>query len=222
MSNSQKFLFLGLILLSTGCGTTVLTANFNGDAVGAPPAAAQSVGTVISEPGSGSITVVAAPPGVANPSKWVRISHPATPTPETSLRANATQFGPGKYVLINSLFMPSGAAVATVQFETFNGSASFLHLDFMPQGDVRIDDDESLRFGSFPRDQPFVLTVTLTITNASATAHIGLLGGASGTKDIVLKPAVLNIAKQFGSIRFWVGFQHKTTFFADDIVMKRE
>lgn len=222
MSNCQKLLFLGLLVLSAGCGTTVLRSNFNADAAGAPPAGAQSIGTVISEPGSGSVTVVAAPPGVANPSKWVRINHPVAPAPETSLRANATQSGPGKYVLINSLFMPAGAGVATVQFETFNGSASFLHLDFMPQGDVRIDDDESLRFGTFPRNQPFVLTVTLTITNASATAHIGLLGGASGTKDIVLKPAVLNIAKQFGSIRFWSGFQHQTTFFAEDIVMTRE
>ncbi|HEY3136050.1 MAG TPA: hypothetical protein VGL29_08480 [Blastocatellia bacterium] len=215
----------GLLLLSTACNSkTVLLANFNSDTVGAPPASAQNTGTVQVDPGGGSVTVVDAPPGLpAN--KWVHISHPTQPSPQTGMRGVFSQFdGPGKYGLVCSLYIPSGTGAVTVQFEPFvepNEYFGFMHLDFMPEGDVRIDDDESKRFGHFPRDQSFVLSVNLVITSTTATARATLLGsGASGDSgDININNP---FARQFGAVRFWMGFQWRGSFFADDILVTRQ
>lgn len=220
---------LGLLLLSTACNsTTVLQANFSSDAAGSPPASAQATGTVLLDPGAGSITVVDAPaPGLAA-NKWARISHPTAPSPQTGLRGTFSRFdGAGDYGLLASMYIPSGTQVVTVQFETFTPQSSgnfpsFLHLDFMPEGDVRID-DSSVRFGHFPRDQSFVLSVNLVITATSATAHITLLGtGASGSIDVPVNPSFLVLARQYGGVRFWMGFQWTGTFFVDDIIVTRK
>ena len=218
-----------LALLSglSACGsTTVLQVNFNSDTAGSPPAPAQATGTVSLAPGAGTITVVPAPAPGLPANKWARISHPTQPSPETVMRCTFSRFdGPGNYTLLASLFMPSGTGAATVQFETFNGSTSsapsFLHLDFMPEGDVRID-DSATRFGHFPRDQTFALSVNLVITGAAATAHMTLFGpGASGSQDYNINPAFLSIARQFGAMRFWMGFQWQGAFFVDDILVTR-
>jgi hypothetical protein len=218
---------LGLLVLSTACNsTTVLQASFNSDTAGSPPASAQATGTVSLSPGAGTIVVVDAPAPGLPANKWVRISHPTTPSPETVMRGTFSRFdGIGNYTLLASLFMPSGTGAATVQFESFSGSvnsaASFLHLDFMPEGDVRVDDGP-VRWGHFPRDQPFVLSVNLVITATTATAHFGLLGaGTSGTQDVNINPAWLSVARQFGAVRFWMGFQWTGSFFVDDILVTR-
>ncbi|HKO55551.1 MAG TPA: hypothetical protein VJ276_06695 [Thermoanaerobaculia bacterium] len=221
MSNYQRFLLIGLLLLSSGCGTTVvLNANFNADAVGAPPASTQSVGTVRVNRGDGEVVVVAAPDEHFADQRWVRISHPASPSRETELLANCTTAGPGRYGLLTRLFIPSGAGVVTVQFEAVNGVADFFHLDFMPEGNVRVDDG-TLRFGSFPRDQAFLLSVVLTITNTGATAAVELLSGGTGSTTVTIQPPFTGAARQFGAIRFWVGFEHRATFFVDDILVTR-
>ena len=207
--------------LFTSCGsTTVLLANFKNDNVGSPPASAQPTGTVSLKTGGGSISVVSAPVSGQPANKWARISHPNSPTDETTLTGNFAQFkGLGHYGLICSMHIPSGAGVVTVQFESLNSTASFLHLDFMPEGDVRID-DSNVRFGQFPRNGNFVLSVGLDITSTSATATISLLGaGASGSQTVPVQPLFLNVAKQFGAVKYWVGFQHKATFFVDDILV---
>lgn len=216
---------LGLLLLWSACnGTTLLQANFNSDAVGSPPAPAQGTGTVSVDKGAGTVIVVAKPAAGLPDYRWARINHPAAPSPETTMTGHFSQFGGnGHYNLLASLFLPSGAGVATVQFEAFGSSADFLHLDFMPEGNVRVDDVESSRFGQFPRDQAFVVSVNLDITAAAATAHVALLGaGASGSTDVAVKPALLPVAHQFGAVKFWMGFQHKGSFFVDDILVKRK
>jgi len=51
---------------------------------------------------------------------------------------------------------------ATIQFEQLTPSNDrFLHLDLLPDNQVRIDDNETTKFGTFPRDQPFIVQVTL-------------------------------------------------------------
>ena len=57
--------------------------------------------------------------------------------------------------------MPAGTETVTIQFEQPTPSNSFLHLDLLPDNQVRIDDDETTKFGAFPRDQPFIIQVTL-------------------------------------------------------------
>ena len=217
---------LGLLLLGGCNSTTVLLSNFKNDTIGSPPAPAQPTGTVSVNPGSGSVIVVAAPNPDLPSNKWAQINHPNAQTPETTLTGDfegAT--GVGNYSLVASMYIPSGAGVVTVQFETLvspQPHLSFLHLDFMPEGDVRVD-DSAVRFGNFPRDQAFVLNVTLDITATNATAEITLLGGsASGNQTVNIQPLLLPLARQFGAVKFWIGFQHEASFFVDDILVTRK
>jgi hypothetical protein len=125
------------------------------------------------------------------------------------------------------LFVPSGSDIATVQFEPFgqpvNNPAGFLHLDFMQDNRVRIDDNEGTRFGTFPRDQPFIVQVTLNITATTQTAHVVLAGaGASGIADYTILPAFRTLAQQFGAIRVWMGFPSTGSFDATTIVVTRQ
>ena len=141
------------------------------------------------------------------------------------MRGLFSQFnGLGNYTLLTSLYIPSGTGAVTVQFEPFvepNEYFGFMHLDFMPEGDVRVDDGP-VRFGHFPRDQAFVLSVNLVITSTTATAHISLIGtGASGSQDVSVDPSLFSAAHQFGAVRFWMGFQWQGSFFADDILVTR-
>ena len=149
-----------------------------------------------------------------------------TPSPQTAMRGDFSRFdGVGNYTLLASLFIPSGAGVVTVQFEPFGeGPTSylnFMHLDFMPEGDVRVDDG-AVRFGRFPRDQVFALSVNVVITATTATAQITLFGtGASGSADVSVNPSLLAVARKFGAVRFWMGFQSQGSFFVDDILVTR-
>ena len=120
--------------------------------------------------------------------------------------------------------MYNGRTVASVQFEQFNQSADnsfsgFLHLDFLPNGTVRIDDN--VAFGTFPHNQPFIVQVTLNI-NATPTAHIVLGGaGASGQRDYTIQTPFIPRALQFGAIRLWMGFPWSGPFDATNIVVTK-
>jgi hypothetical protein len=222
-----RFLSLAGLFLFGGCNsTTVLLSNFKNDTIGSPPGATQPTGTVSVSPGAGSITVVAAPNPDLPSNKWAHISHPTAPAAETTLTGDFEgQTGIGSYSLIASMYIPAGAGVVTVQFETLvspQPHLSFFHIDFMPEGDVRIDDG-SVTFGHFPRDQSFVIQVNLNITQTTATAEVTLLGGeASGNTTVNIQPVFLPLARQFGAVRFWVGFQHEASFFVDDILVTRK
>ena len=221
---------LGLLLFLSACtGTTVLLADFSNDTIGSAPVAAQTAGTVSLAPGAGTVLVVGAPDSGSPAEKWVRISHPTTQSQETTLTGDFARFdGIGNYGLIANLYLPSGTGVVTVQFEAFPQHLSFLHLDFMPEGDVRIDDG-AVRFGHFPRDRVFLLSVNLAVTATTATAQITLQGGdpsnvgggASGSIDVNVKPLFLPLARQFGAVKFWMGFQHEGSFFVDNIQVRR-
>jgi hypothetical protein len=221
-------LCLATMLLTTACGTTVFHADFDApdNVIGSVPATAQRVGQVTVESGSGAISVVASP-GATPSTKWVRIWRPDVPTPgpESVLMCQlvgATR--PTRYVLTATLYIQSGTDMATVQFEPPSSPGrsrgSFLHLDFMPEGDVRIDDG-AVRFGRVPRDQPFLLIVALDISPTAATARITLSGRASGSQDYTIDPRLLPIASQFGVVKFWMGFQRHGALSVDDIIVTR-
>lgn len=222
-----RLLYFAVMFLFVGCNsTTVLLSNFKNDTVGSPPGPVQPTGTVSVSPGAGSVTVVAAPRPDLPSNNWARISHPTAPSPETTLTGDFEgQTGIGDYSLLASMFIPADAGVVTVQYETLVSPQPhlvFFHLDFMPEGDVRIDDG-AVRFGHFPRDQSFVLQVNLDITQTTATAEVTLLGGeASGNTTVNIQPLLLPLARQFGAVKFWVGFQHEATFFVDDIIVTRK
>jgi hypothetical protein len=214
-----------MALLLSGCGTVVFQSNFNSNAIGAPPSPNQLVGTIQVGGDPSSVIVVAPPPGASG--NWVQIQRSQQQqSVSTMLCTFAPQsYGPGSYSLLVALFIPSSTSgLATVTFQTGSlaqpPNQDFLHLDFMPDNKVRINDDGSTEFGTFPRDHLFTLAVTLDVTSSTATAHIGLLGaGASGTKDYDVTP--LFLAQQLGAVMVWMGWPWNGSFDATDILVTK-
>ena len=217
-----------LVLLLTGCGSvTLFQSSFSSQAVGSPPSHNQSTGTIDVAGAPGSVVIVTAPPGATG--NWAKIQRIGDPqqAPITTMQCTMSQFpGDGSYTLLAVLFIPSSTTgLATVEFDTSPQaqppSTGFLHLDFMPNNTVRINDDGGQVFGTFPRDQFFTLSVTLDVNSSSATAHMSLFGtGASGTKDFNVTP--LFLARQLGGVKFWMGFPWIGSFDVTDILVTRK
>jgi hypothetical protein len=217
-----------LVLLMSACpSTTLLSVKFNADAVGAAPGATQTVGTLSLDDGAGSIQVVEQPAPTVSATKWVRLSHPASPSPQTSMRGQMTaSAGDGSSTLTAALYIPAGTGVVTVQLEPFGmpetSYFNFIHVDLMPDGVLRIGDGPTT-FGHFPHDQVFILVLNITASSAAATVRVSLLGsGTSGSLDVPIPAPLLNAARQFGAVRIWMGFQHKGQFYVDDVLVSKK
>jgi hypothetical protein len=215
------------LLFASGCtGQILFQSNFDSTPVNQPPAAVQQVGTAAIHGPAGSVIVIAPP--VTPSGKWVQIGRPDADSDNAGLQGNFPQMaGEGEYTFSTTVFMPTGSGAATIQFERFGQPVGdvggFLHIDLMPDNKARIDDDDSSKFGTFPRDQPFIVQVTLNITASSSTARVVLSGaGASGTADRTVAPPFQNMARQFGAIRLWMGFPHTGKFDATNVVVRRK
>jgi hypothetical protein len=224
--NAARLAACTTALLLAGCASeTLFRSNFDSTPVGQPPATAQSVGTANVFGPPGRVVVIAAP--VAPSGKWIQVSRP-NGGDVVGMQGKFSKFpGDGVYTFSATMFMPAGAGVATVQFErSLNGPSdlgAFLHLDFMPDNTVRIDDVDASKFGSFQRDQPFIVQVTLNIGAAASTAHIVLAGAtASGVKDTAIVGPFQAQSRQFGAIRIWQGFPHTGAFDATNIAVTRQ
>ncbi len=198
---------------------TLFRSNFDPTPNGDPPSHIQDVGTARVEGPPRSVIVV--DPPFVHSNKWVQISRPNGPE-VASLVCVLTEVGGDTVFNISAaLFMPSGSQVTSISFET--PTQEFLHLDFMPSNQVRIDDTSGTEFGAFPRDQTFLVQVTLNISASQSTAHIVLSGGgASGTRDYTLPTPTHVLSRQFGAVRVWQGFPHTGRFFATNILVTRE
>ncbi len=217
--------FLAAMMILAGCAPeTLFESNFDATPVNQPPAPVQQVGTANVFGPAGSVVVVAAP--VVPSGKWVQVNRPNGPN-VAGLQGGFAQFrGSGTYNFSAFMYMPAGRQIATIQFESFNQSigdlSNFLHLDFMQNNGVRIDDNDATEFGTFPRDQVFIVQVTLNINATSPTAHIVLSGaGASGQADYAVLPQFRAAAQQFGAVRIWEGFPWVGPFDATQIVVTR-
>lgn len=217
---------LAASLMIAGCNPseTLFRSNFDQTAEGQPPSSVQDVGTAQIFGPVGSVTVVAPP--VLPSGKWLQISRPNGPD-VAGFQGTFSQFGgEGVYTFSTTMFMPSGSGVATIQFETFTNPVSslnaFLHLDFTEDNRIRVDDNDSTKFGAFPRDQPFIVQVTLNINASASTARIILSGtGASGERNHTILPPFQLMSQQFGAIRLWQGFPHTGAFEATNIAVTR-
>jgi hypothetical protein len=217
-------MLLGVLVASACNGTTIFKSNFDATPSGQAPATVQEVGTVAVDASGGSVIVVDAP--VLPSGKWVQVSRPNGSQSVAGLQGNfANQAGAGEYRFSTTVFMPAGSGAATIQFERFGqplGDVSaFLHLDLLADDKVRFDDDDASKFGTFPRDKPFIVQVTLRITASTSTANVVLSGdGASGTADRTIAAPFQGMAQQFGAIRLWMGSPHTGSFSATNIVVK--
>jgi hypothetical protein len=107
--------WLSAMLLSACTTTTLLEVRFDADVPGTPPLTTQTLGTVIVDNGGGSVVVVDTPSASLTPSKWARISHPTSNTPQTSMRAMMpAPAGEGSFTVTTLLYVPTGGAVATI------------------------------------------------------------------------------------------------------------
>jgi len=225
MSHVRCAVIVVALAIVSGCASeTLFQSNFDATAVGQPPAAAQQVGTAAIDGPAGSVVVIAPP--VQPSGHWLQVSRPSGPAVSSFQGKLIRMPGQGTYTFSATMFMPTNAQTATVQFEPFINSPSdlsgFLHLDFTPENNVRIDDNESTRFGHFPRDQPFIVQVTLTIGSTS-NARIILSGAdASGDTTYTLPGPFNNRAQQFGAIRVWQGFPHIGGFDVTNIVVSKK
>jgi hypothetical protein len=216
---------LAAFLLLAGCTSeTLLQSNFDSTPDSQPPSHVQKVGTANAFGPPGSVVVIEPP--VTPSGKWVQITRSNGPD-VAGLQGVFSQFrGDGEYTFSTTLYIPSGSGIATIQFERFNQQvsdlSSFMHLDFTGDNRVRIDDNDATTFGSFPRNQVFIVQVTLNINASSPTARIVLSGaGASGQKDYNINPALISFARQFGAVRVWMGFPWTGSFDATNIVVTR-
>lgn len=212
-------------LLSACASQTLFQSNFDATPIGQPPAHVQQVGTANVSGSPGTVVVVVSP--VQTGGRWVQVARPNDPVSIVAFQGNFAQFaGDGSYTFDATLFIPTGMEVASVQFEQFNQPVAnsfngFMHLDFLQNGTIRIDDLPNQVFGTFPHDQPFIVQVTLHI-NATPTAHIVLAGsGASGQMDYAIQTPFIPAARQFGAVRLWMGFPWSGPFDATNIVVTK-
>jgi hypothetical protein len=225
--------FLVTLTTAGSCNsTTLFQSNFDATAANQPPSPTQAVGTASFDGPPGSVLVVAAPPNAQPSGKWLQIKVPNQSQQVASFQGKLTQQpGNGTYVFSAALFIPpvgpQGDNVATVSFEALapqgNLPAEFLHLDFLANNRVQIDDDSSTVFGTFPRNQVFLVQVTLDINATAPKAHIILSGaGASGEADRAVISALRGQAQQFGAVRVRMGFPHTGMFFATNVLVQRK
>ena len=223
---SQLFIVSVLLYsLITGCGSnTVFQADFSDNPINQPPSTTQKVGTVRTDGPANSVIVVNLSPNL--PGKWIEVSRADNPSAVAALQGTLKEFGGvGVYVFTCTLVIPDGSGAVTVQFERFNQPANqyetFLHIDFMETNQVRVDDEANTLFGTFPRNTPFIVQVTLDINSSASDAKIVLSGaGASGQANRQI--TFNSLAQQFGAVRLWMGFPFVGSFNATNIVVKKE
>ncbi len=215
---------LSSIILSNCSGEKILVANFNGNPLGQPPVHNQELGVVDNLPPIEN-TIVAKVPNL--PSNWVKITRPNNPQVIAGMIGTATAAkGVGKYTFTATLFIPNDGGVATIQFEPFNQlppGLDYLHIDFLSNNKVRVNDSEASVFGNFPHNQPFIVQVILTIKSTTESSAKIVLSGAN-TSGEFLVPNLIGpgFAPQFGKVRFWMGFPWVGSFYATNIVLRYE
>ena len=212
-------------LTLSGCATeTLFRSNFDATPEGQPPSPTQAVGTAGVFGPPGSVKIVTGVPGLNG--KFLEISRPTGPD-VAGMQGKFEQFrGNGRYTFSATVVMPLDSQVATIQFEQFtNPSTSlsaFLHLDFMSDNKVRIDDNEAATFGEFVRGEPFIVQVKLDIGDTASAANIILSGGgASGEHNHAITGPAQTQSRNFGAIRIWQGFPHTGRFDVQNVAVTR-
>jgi hypothetical protein len=224
-SNSIALSLLIIVFISGCASETLFKSDFFPTPINQPPAFIQKIGTASVDGPPGSVKVVAAPANLTG--KWVQISRFREQPSVSGWQCKVSKFyGDGEYIFSSLLYIPSGCGTISVQFEETGQETgtltSFLHLDFMDDNSIRIDDIAATKFGSFPRNQAFMLQVTLKINATLSTAHIVLAGvGASGETDYNILPEFRSMARRFGAARIWMGWPFIGAFDAFNVVITR-
>jgi hypothetical protein len=146
-------------------------SNFESTPVNQPPSPVQAVGTATF---NGNMRVIS--PTFPHTGNWLEICRLSREGGQFNAMFVTVPTGVGVYTLSAMIFMSSNSAESYI---SFNSSAetnpSFLTLLFADNNQVQ-DGGLNPTGCTFPRDQPFPIQVTLTVTATSATAQIGVAG----------------------------------------------
>ena len=158
-------------IVFTKTPVTLFESNFESTAANQPPSPVQAVGTATF---NGPNRVIS--PTFPHTGNWLQIG----PLSQAGGQFNGifinAPTGLGVYTLSAMIFMSSKSAESYI---SFNSSAetnpSFLTLLFADNNQVQ-DGGLNPTGCTFPRDQPFPIQVTLTVSATSASAQIGVAG----------------------------------------------
>jgi len=204
-------------LLFASCSEEKLfVSDFDNNTLNQPPATNQKVGTLTNE---GNVLIANSPVAVAG--KWANTSRPGANDPVSGYTCHNSKFiGDGEYRFSATLFIPANTGLVTIDFEPdVPPGGSFLHIDFMQNNTVRLQDNDIIPGMRFPKDSLFIAQVTLKISSTGATAHIALGGaGTTGTFDFTLPGNLLSQARRFSQTKLFIGFPWTGNFLATNIV----
>jgi hypothetical protein len=220
----------GALFALAGCASeTLFRSSFDSNRIGMPPSAMQTTGTVQVEGAPGSVVIVdSVPNSVPSNKRWAQISVPNNQAPISALQCNfASTYAEGNYGFLGVLFIPSGRAVASVEFDTGPSSSqpstSFLHLDFLRSGDVRFDNDRTeTALGRFPHDEYFTLSVRIDVTSVGASAYVTLFGTGASRRPVFHNIQRSGLARQYGAIRLSMEYPGTGSFAATDLIVTRK
>ena len=158
-------------IVFTKTPVTLFESNFESTSANQPPSPVQAVGTAAY---NGPNLVIS--PTFPHTGNWLQIGPLSSAGGQFDGIFIKVPTGLGVYTLSAMMFMSSKSAESYI---SFNSSAetnpSFLTLLFAHNNQVQ-DGGLTPTGCTFPRDQPFLVQVTLTVTSTSATAQIGVAG----------------------------------------------
>jgi hypothetical protein len=212
----QSVLLLLVTLMMSGCGSErLLSAQFNDERVGSPPAFDQEVGKL--RTGDFGRVVVAHVPVAGIPGNWVQFIQGQSVAPP-QLRCLLKAFrGDGRYLITMRLFIPTGMGAILLLQDPNSGidSTAFFSLEFHDTGQLLPGGFDHF-VGRFPRDQVFSVVVNLTI-GPKSTVEVTLLAPANGSFVTDVPPSSNDSARGFSQMQLTTNWKTDSTFFANDL-----
>ena len=167
---------------------TLFESNFESTPAGQPPSGVQAVGTAKF---NGPNLIVS--PAFVHTGNWLQVG-PFSKDGAMFDGIFTEAPGPGIYSVSATMFMSSKPqnADANIGFNTGSGQ-EFMSLAF--RADNRVYIETQATSCTFPRDQPFPVQITLTVTATSAEAQIGVAGSVANYTPVY--------PSSFGAVTFY-------------------
>lgn len=207
------------LLLASCSETKLFVSNFDTNTPGQPPAHVQKVST-LDLVTAGTVTIAPSPVSVSG--NWAKTTRTGTNDPIAGFNCNNLKIiGEGEYRFSATLFITGNSGNVTIDFlPDVPTGLSFLHIDFMQNNGIRLQDSQIIPGMRFPKDSIFIAQVTLKIKSTQATAHIALGGvGTAGTFDYTMNNTELRLAQRFSKTALFMGYPEKGSFFSTNIVI---
>lgn len=174
---------LPIVFAFSGCGTTVLLDKFDAAPIGASPAQPTTGSSTV----TGSVVVAANPQNAASADRWLRVTRTSATGPLSEYRGSFTQNLAKSKASVDLVgFIPSSSPIMMTLF--FEPKAPLpqillMHIDLMPNGNIRVNDDQVI--GTFKFDTPVGFFINFDLTGTSPSASILIRGGANDASTTV-------------------------------------